>query len=76
SSPAIKVESGGKLRVMNVTATNVYKGIEAEDGGSVTVLQGSIGLRESGVVVIEVKDGGKVTLNEGVKVTGLGSVGV
>ncbi|WP_208431846.1 hypothetical protein, partial [Bartonella schoenbuchensis] len=42
SSPAIKVESGGKLRVMNVTATNVYKGIEAEDGGSVTVLQGSI----------------------------------
>ncbi|WP_208431834.1 hypothetical protein, partial [Bartonella schoenbuchensis] len=54
SSPAIKVESGGKLRVMNVTATDVYKGIVAEDGGSVTVLQGSIGVRENGGAVIEV----------------------
>ncbi|WP_208431836.1 hypothetical protein, partial [Bartonella schoenbuchensis] len=54
NNPAIKVYGQGKLTVMNVTATDVYKGIVAEDGGSVTVLQGSIGVRENGGAVIEV----------------------
>ncbi|WP_208431830.1 hypothetical protein, partial [Bartonella schoenbuchensis] len=70
NEPAIKVYGQGKLTVMNVTATDVYKGIVVSGGGSsVTVVKGSIGLRESGVAVIEVNGTGDVTLVKGVTVT-------
>ncbi|OPB29065.1 hypothetical protein BWD121_000700 [Bartonella sp. WD12.1] len=60
NQPAIKVHDGGGLKLMDATVTNVSKGIVA-DGGFVTVVAGSIGVKANGVVV-EVKNGGKVTL--------------
>ncbi|MGL2349640.1 hypothetical protein ACOWKN_06080, partial [Helicobacter pylori] len=73
NNPAIMVESGGKLMVNHVTMTNVHKGIVVSGGGSsVIVVKGSIGVRTDGGAVIEVKNGGKITLNEGVKVNGGG----
>ncbi|EJF88533.1 hypothetical protein, partial [Bartonella melophagi] len=73
NNPAIQVENGGVLTVNNVTMTDVHKGIEVSGGGSsVTVVKGSIEVRNGGGAVIEVRDGGDVTLNRGVKVSGGG----
>ncbi|ENN91334.1 hypothetical protein m07a_02060 [Bartonella schoenbuchensis m07a] len=78
TSPAIQVESGGVLRLSgHVTIQNVKKGIEVGQGSSVTVLKGSIGVRAGGGAVIEVQNGGEVTLSRGVtveKVSGTGEV--
>ncbi|AQX30168.1 hypothetical protein BscR1v2_002130 [Bartonella schoenbuchensis R1] len=70
TGPAIQVESGGVLTLAgNVDIQNVNKGILADGkGSSVTVLKGSIGVR--GDYVIGVKNGGTVTLIDGVKVNG------
>ncbi|MGL2349522.1 right-handed parallel beta-helix repeat-containing protein [Helicobacter pylori] len=68
SNPAIQVYDKGVLTVNNVTATGVYKGIVVSGGGSsVTVVKGSIEVRDGGGAVIEVSGGGDVTLNRGVK---------
>ncbi|WP_210160364.1 hypothetical protein, partial [Bartonella melophagi] len=73
NNPAIQVYDRGVLRVNDVTATGVYKGIEVSGGGSsVTVVKGSIEVRAGGGAVIEVKNGGMVVLNHGVKVNGGG----
>ncbi|WP_208431842.1 hypothetical protein, partial [Bartonella schoenbuchensis] len=72
SSPAIKVYQQGKLTVMNVTATDVYKGIVADgEGSSVIVNRGKIEVKDGGAV-IEVNGTGDVTLVKGVTVTGGG----
>ncbi|ENN90510.1 hypothetical protein m07a_11170 [Bartonella schoenbuchensis m07a] len=75
SEPAIQVESGGVLRLSgHVDIQNVYKGIVADgQGSSVTVNRGKIGVRAGGGYVIGVKDGGKVTLVDGVTVSGGGN---
>ncbi|OPB29082.1 hypothetical protein BWD121_000870 [Bartonella sp. WD12.1] len=64
--PAIKVHGGGVLKLVEATVTNVHKGIVA-DGGFVTVMAGSIKIKDGGVVV-EVSKGGRVTLNNRVAV--------
>ncbi|ENN92678.1 hypothetical protein m07a_01890 [Bartonella schoenbuchensis m07a] len=76
TSPAIQVESGGKLMLAgNVDIKDVKKGIVADGkGSSVTVNRGKIGVRANGDAVIEVKNGGEVTLNRGVTVSGGGIV--
>ncbi|ENN91330.1 right-handed parallel beta-helix repeat-containing protein [Bartonella schoenbuchensis] len=75
TGPAIQVEKQGKLVLAGeVDIQNVYKGIVADGkGSSVTVTKGVIGVR--GDYVIGVKNGGTVTLIDGVKVNG-GGIGV
>ncbi|OPB29089.1 hypothetical protein BWD121_000940 [Bartonella sp. WD12.1] len=67
NQPAIKVESEGKLTLVNAIVEKVHKGIVA-DGGFVTVMAGSIKIKDGGDAVIEVKNKGKVTLNNRVAV--------
>ncbi|ENN91919.1 hypothetical protein m07a_01930, partial [Bartonella schoenbuchensis m07a] len=75
TGPAIQVDKQGKLTLAGeVSITGVHKGIVADgQGSSVTVLKGSIGVRAGGGYVIGVKDGGKVTLVDGVTVSGGGN---
>ncbi|MEL6089198.1 hypothetical protein [Bartonella schoenbuchensis] len=69
-NPAIKVDGGGELTVMNANVTGVKKGMEVSGlSSSVTVLQGTIGVRNGGGPVIEVSNNGEVTLMKGVTVT-------
>ncbi|WP_208431833.1 hypothetical protein, partial [Bartonella schoenbuchensis] len=76
TNPAIKVESGGKLILGGeVSITGVNKGIEVSGGGSVTVVKGSIGVKDGGAV-IEVNGTGDVTLVKGVTVNSVGNNGV
>ncbi|OPB29079.1 copper-binding protein (NosD) [Bartonella sp. WD12.1] len=77
-SPAIKVHGGGGLKLVEATIVDVSKGIEA-DGGFVTVVAGSIGVKNGGDAVIEVKNKGKVTLmmkGQGVRGGGSNSTGI
>ncbi|MEL6089667.1 beta strand repeat-containing protein [Bartonella schoenbuchensis] len=66
---AIKVDGGGELTVDNADVTGVQKGIVVDGSkSSVTVVEGTIGVRAGGGPVIEVSSGGKVVLNDGVTV--------
>ncbi|ENN90773.1 hypothetical protein m07a_11150 [Bartonella schoenbuchensis m07a] len=78
TSPAIQVESGGKLMLAgNVDIKDVKKGIVADGkGSSVTVNRGKIGVRAGGGYVIGVQNGGEVTLSRGVMVNSVGSMGI
>ncbi|OPB29068.1 hypothetical protein BWD121_000730 [Bartonella sp. WD12.1] len=78
NQPAIKVHDGGVLKLMEATIVDVSKGIEA-DGGFVTVVAGSIGVKNGGDAVIEVSKGGRVTLmmkGRGVSGGGSNSTGI
>ncbi|OPB29085.1 hypothetical protein BWD121_000900 [Bartonella sp. WD12.1] len=78
NEPAIKVHGGGKLKLMEATIVDVHKGIVA-DGGFVTVMAGSIKIKDGGDAVIEVSKGGRVTLmmkGQGVRGGGSNSTGI
>ncbi|MEL6093436.1 beta strand repeat-containing protein [Bartonella schoenbuchensis] len=70
NNPAIKVDKGGVLVVDDADVAEVQKGIDVSGpSSSVTVVQGSIGVRKAGGgSLIEVKNSGKVVLMEGVTV--------
>ncbi|MEL6089186.1 right-handed parallel beta-helix repeat-containing protein [Bartonella schoenbuchensis] len=69
NNPAIKVDQQGKLTVMNANVGGVKKGMEVSGpSSSVTVLQGTIGVGNGMGPVIEVRDNGRVVLNDGVTV--------
>ncbi|OPB29076.1 hypothetical protein BWD121_000810 [Bartonella sp. WD12.1] len=77
--PAIKVHGEGKLTLMDATIVDVSKGIEVGDGASVTVMAGSIKIKDGGDAVIEVSKGGRVTLmmkGQGVRGGGSNSTGI
>ncbi|MEL6089200.1 right-handed parallel beta-helix repeat-containing protein [Bartonella schoenbuchensis] len=62
-NPAIKVDGGGELTVMNANVTGVKKGMEVSGpSSSVTVLQGTIGVGNGMGPVIEVSNNGKVEM--------------
>ncbi|MEL6093926.1 hypothetical protein [Bartonella schoenbuchensis] len=70
NNPAIKVHNKGVLVVDDADVTGVQKGIDVSgSGSSVTVVQGSIGVRAGGGgSLIEVKGGGTVELMRGVTI--------